>query len=358
MASSLSAAPLLALLHEDVATLQAHALQRLLEVIDVCWADVADDIAFLDALAEDDKFASRPQAALAASKVYYHLEAYPDAVRMALQAGAAFDNLTRSEYVDTIIAHCIDEYTALRKHNASVSDESARKPVDARLEAIVNLMFTRCFEEGTYVHALGVALETHRRDMVMRTIEAAVEAAAVRSASSMEESRTTLVASPGAEFLAYTVDLLTGNAVSAGSASPAGIHYPPAWRKEVLRKIETFYARPGAAPVSQHSVVDYATLARVLQALDDAPATAKLLLQLLRAGCVAGKAGANSAEVLMAYQLALDAVENDNQPFLMQLYISLGAGDVTLASDASSDDGEAAAPASSSANMAFETCLG
>ena len=51
-------------------------------------------------------------AAAVASKCYFHLEEYHDSLRLALCAGAHFDVNARTEYVDTLVARCIDEYTA------------------------------------------------------------------------------------------------------------------------------------------------------------------------------------------------------------------------------------------------------
>lgn len=39
------------------------------------------------------------------------------------------------------------------------------KPMDPRLEAIVNRMFQRCLDDGQYRQAFGLALETRRMDI-------------------------------------------------------------------------------------------------------------------------------------------------------------------------------------------------
>ena len=45
-------------------------------------------------------------------------------------------------------AKCIDHYTKLRVCNAEEGEE--QKPIDSRLEAIVNRMFQRCFDDKQY----------------------------------------------------------------------------------------------------------------------------------------------------------------------------------------------------------------
>ena len=77
----------------------------------------------------------RQLAALVASKVYFHMGSYEDSLSYALGAGALFDMTQGSQYVETIIAKCIDSYTARR------SEEAA--DIDTRLEDIVNRMFDR-----------------------------------------------------------------------------------------------------------------------------------------------------------------------------------------------------------------------
>lgn len=87
-------------------------------------------------------------AALVVSKVYYHLGSFEDSLTYALGAGALFDVNARNEYVDTIIAKCIDFYTQQRV--AVFENVKDAKPIDARLEAIVNRMIERCLDDGQY----------------------------------------------------------------------------------------------------------------------------------------------------------------------------------------------------------------
>lgn len=42
---------------------------------------------------------------------------------------------------------------------------STAKPIDPRLEAIVNRMLQRCLDDGQYRQAFGLAIETHRMDI-------------------------------------------------------------------------------------------------------------------------------------------------------------------------------------------------
>ena len=56
----------------------------------------------------------RELAAVVASKVFYHLGSYEVSLDYALGAGNLFDVTSSSQYVETIIAKCIDIYTSKR----------------------------------------------------------------------------------------------------------------------------------------------------------------------------------------------------------------------------------------------------
>ena len=121
---------------------------------------------------EDTKFPDRHLAALVTSKVYYHLGEYNDALVYALAAGDQFDVTEKSEYVDTMIAKCIDSYCQSRNIKESKDSKAvavSQKTV-AEQEAIVNKMFERCFSDKQWKQALGVAVETRRMDMFRRAI--------------------------------------------------------------------------------------------------------------------------------------------------------------------------------------------
>jgi len=141
------------------------ALRKLDVVVDEFWAEISDSIQTIEVVFEDKMYPSevRQLAALVASKVYYHLGSYNDSLDYALGAETLFD-VTRSDnqYVETIIAKCIDKYTKERQGDNT--------NIDSKLEEIVNRMFDRCFQHGQYRQALGIAIETRRLDIFERAI--------------------------------------------------------------------------------------------------------------------------------------------------------------------------------------------
>jgi 26S proteasome regulatory subunit N2 len=136
----------------------------------------------LEVLWEDEKFSGRQLAALVASKVFFFLEDYSNSVTYALHAGSLFDlnSGTRSEYVDTIVAKIIDEYTRLRNHNA---EQKQHLPISPELESIVNRVLERCFDDkDKQLHqALGLGMETRRLDVIERAVRASSDVAGIIS---------------------------------------------------------------------------------------------------------------------------------------------------------------------------------
>merc|ERR1719446_1991647 len=174
-----SAAGVLSLLEEQENKLKVTALERLNEVVDQFWHEIAEYLSDIESFYEDQSFPNRELAALVASKVFYHLEDYKDALRLALGAGRLFDLSMRTEYVEKIVAVAIDEY--IQKRNADFEAEISRsrgqEPEGAdndaldpsldytALEDVVSRMFQRCKEDKQYKQGLGMALETKRLDV-------------------------------------------------------------------------------------------------------------------------------------------------------------------------------------------------
>ncbi|CAH8438719.1 unnamed protein product [Schistosoma rodhaini] len=179
-----SAAGLVSLLDDKGSDVKAFALKRLYDMVDEFWAEISEAVMKIEILHEDSNFEYNKLAALLVSKVYYHLAVYDDALHYALCAEDLFDINTNTEFVETIIAKCIDKYTALRTaqdqlvdssgpvvtENSDDSTWSVTSPTYKRLEHVVNKMFDRCFDHKQYKQALGIAIETRRLDIFEKAI--------------------------------------------------------------------------------------------------------------------------------------------------------------------------------------------
>lgn len=77
-----------------------------------------------EALYEDESFPERQLAALVLSKVYYHLQAYNDSMIFALAAGDRFKLDAATEFEETIISKCVDQYISIESAKNAIPVES------------------------------------------------------------------------------------------------------------------------------------------------------------------------------------------------------------------------------------------
>ncbi|KAG7893815.1 hypothetical protein KL908_002869 [Ogataea polymorpha] len=167
MTAITSAAPYLSLLEEHDPDLKVYALRSLNNVVDQLWAEIANNIAEIEQLYEDEQFANRHLAALVASKVYYNLGDYDSSVKYSLLAGKEFNVDENTEYSQTIVSKCINQYISLSR--ANFSDEKVA--IDPQLKSIFETMVHKCVVQGEHKLALGIALESYRQDIVTSIID-------------------------------------------------------------------------------------------------------------------------------------------------------------------------------------------
>ncbi|KAJ3350230.1 proteasome regulatory particle base subunit [Allomyces javanicus] len=265
MVALTSAGGLIALLEEHDDALKHYALQNLDTLVDQFWAEIADSLAHIEILFEDTKFQYRQLAALVAAKVYYHLGEFDDSVTFALGAGELFDLNAQSQFVETIIAKCIDKYIALRTKQFE-SNELVDIP--AALEQVVERMFQRCFDHEEYRQAIGIALESRRLDIVEQAIKRGDSAA----------------------LLQYVLDCSMNLVQYRG------------FRNQVLRLLVQLY--------SELKEPDYLSMGHCLVALEDPLSCADLLNKL---------AQGSPKHKLLGLQLAFDLEEAATQQFLQQV---------------------------------------
>ncbi|CAF0840569.1 unnamed protein product [Didymodactylos carnosus] len=266
-----SAGGILSLLDEHNENSKIYALNKLNTLVDVFWAEIADSVTKVESLYEEETFKHRELAALVSSKVYYHLGSFDNALSYALGAGRLFDVNDKTEYVETIISHCIDKYTKFQVEKFQSEQSSVN--VDHRLEDIVNRMFQRCFDDKKYKQAIGIALETRRIDIFEKAIK---------------ESNNT------SDILSYafkiTMQLLQNRK----------------FRTVVLRTLVKLY-------LNLH-VPDFINVCQCLIFLDDPDAVADILQTLVRG---------TTDQMLMAYQIGFDLYESATQQFLNKIQDSL-----------------------------------
>ncbi|TRY84096.1 hypothetical protein DNTS_032945, partial [Danionella cerebrum] len=252
------------------------ALHKLNSIVNDFWAEISESVDKIEVLYEDETFRSREFAALVASKVFYHLGAFEESLNYALGAGDLFNVNDDSEYVETIIAKCIDHYTRLRVENAEQveeeeEEEEKKKTIDPRLEGIVNKMFTRCLTDHKYKQAIGIALETRRLDVFEKTI---------------------LESNDIGGLLAYSLKICMS------------LMQNKKFRNEVLRVLVKLYMNLEKP--------DFINVCQCLIFLDDPQAVSDILEKLVK-----------EDNLLMAYQICFDLYESASQQFLSSVIQNL-----------------------------------
>jgi 26S proteasome regulatory subunit N2 len=254
------------------------ALKKLYRVVDVHWAEICDSLPDIEALSEDTAFSGAELAAGLASKCFFHLQDYNDSLRLAFSAGPYFNIHEKCEYIDILLSKCIDEYTELRLQQEAEKD-ATEVVIDPRMESVIEQLFERCYRDGCYEQAMGVALDTRRLDKVQEVCNKSLEAS--------HES-----------ILGYTFNLCQG-ARNIPSRE---------FRLSVIDVLVNVY---GTLPEP-----DYANVCFGLQYLDRPEGVANTLDKLCKGSL---------QHALQAYQVAFDLQETENQGFVLRVVAALPA---------------------------------
>ncbi|KAG9314283.1 26S proteasome regulatory complex non-ATPase subcomplex Rpn2 Psmd1 subunit [Chiua virens] len=278
-----SAAGVLALLSEPDPAFKHHAITALHPLVPQFWAEISEHIApmhvfpFLpcpiphvlhsESLYESDQLPkpSRDLAALLASKVYYYLGEYDEALSFALGAVSAFEAEARDsnsiEYVETVISKAIDRYISQRSEEVLTGTK-----IDPRLQTIIESIFRRCIDEGEHMQAIGIALESRRLDIISRVYDITHDVS----------------------LLSYAMDAV----IDTG--------FPLLYRDQILNFLLPLFPTPSSRTNSSH----IHSLARLLVTLNKPSLAVPLLTSLV------------PKEGLLAYQFAFDLVEGGSRDFL------------------------------------------
>ncbi|KAI6031668.1 26S proteasome regulatory complex non-ATPase subcomplex Rpn2 Psmd1 subunit [Pisolithus microcarpus] len=261
-----SAAGALALLSEPDIVFKQHALKALNQLVPQFWAEISEHIALIESLYEFEELPKevRDIAALLASKVYYYLGEYEEALSFALGAGNAFQAEARTydakEYVETVVSKAIDRYIHLHSDEASSGSK-----IEPRLRFIIEAIFQRCIDEGEYKQAIGIALESRRLDIIPQIYNLTNDVS----------------------LLCYAMEIVLDTGFSLS------------YRDRILN-----FLSPLFPPPSQSNSTHMLALVRLHVTLNNPSITVSLLSSLV------------PKEKLIAYQFAFDLVEGGARDFL------------------------------------------
>ena len=317
-----SAAGVLALLSEPDAAFKQHALAALLPLVPQFWAEISEHIApmhvFLsslfhsfynyilhsESLYESDQLPkpARDLAALLASKVYYYLGEYDEALSFALGAGSAFEAEARDynsgEYVETVICTFLSTTLHRRANKHALSPSQSHRQIHPpalgrgngnqdRSSVTVHhrvhipaLHRRRRVQTGAFhscprpisrfslssLQAIGIALESRRLDVISRIYNLIHDVS----------------------LLSYAMEAVLDTGFSL------------LYRDQVLNFLLPLFPSPSSKTKSSH----IHSLARLLVTLNNPSLTVPLLTSLV------------PKESLLAYQFAFDLAEGGTRDFL------------------------------------------
>ncbi|ETW39578.1 hypothetical protein PFNF135_05608 [Plasmodium falciparum NF135/5.C10] len=308
-----SASGVIALLNEEETSLKLFGLEKLNAIVDVYWPELADSIFKIEELCEDEDFVGRELANLLASKIYFHLEKYSEALKYALCAGKLFNIKEKSQYVETMLAKCIEKYVEIREmqydidynnqhnindgitnnndifnaynnndlvelnsHNELLNKETdifrfdINNEINQKMELLVDEMIDVCIKSNDIKEALGVALDARRLDKVEYIIANA-------------ENKI--------EILAHSIN------------NEKHINMNKSFRNEYFKLLVNLYLSLSEEELK----TEYINLCECLYYIDDYKKVAEILLKLLH------------NYHLMAYQISFDLVDFENKIFLRNI---------------------------------------
>jgi len=269
-----SAEGLLSLFRDNDPQTKAFALQKLSEVAPYFWHEISNYLKDIHSLAFDYSYPQHELAAFLAAQIHFHLENYSEALQLALEANHYFDIFAKTDFVQTLVSRCIDEYIGLRVKNYQARTPEDKVQIPEKMEFVVERMFEKCFQEGEFKQAIGIALESRRIDKMEESI---------RNSPNLKD------------MIEYTYNTVKD------------IVIPRDFRNEVVRSLVNLQMSA--------TELDYAAITEYDFFLNDSETVSQMLETLIE------------KDSLLAKQLAFDLVENQNQQFLNKVSEKLPTGE-------------------------------
>ena len=245
--------------------IKAFALQKLNEVAEYCWHEIASYLPEIQELALNVDYEHHELSAYLASQIHYHLENYKEALMLALESGDHFDISLKSDFVQTLVSHCINQYISSEVQNYNARSPEDRVEISEKMKYVVEKMFERCYADGEFRQAIGISIEARRFDKLEESITKAYDPT----------------------LLKYTYDIIKE------------IVLPREFRRDIVVCLVKLH-------MSQ-STLDFASVSEYKFFINDSEALAEMLDQLI------------IRDPLFSYQLCLDLVENQKHMFLNEV---------------------------------------
>jgi 26S proteasome regulatory subunit N2 len=152
-------------LKESDPQIQSYALKHINSDVNETWSQASLLLGTIEQLYEEPTFPNRELAALVASKIYYHLAVYEDALHFALGSGSLFDVSETSDYVCCIVGKCLDKYTKLRQ-----AGETPEPKLEKMYNAVVD-SWSASKDVGQLKEVIGLTIGSRRLDLLERALK-------------------------------------------------------------------------------------------------------------------------------------------------------------------------------------------
>ena len=294
---------------------------------------------------------TRQKAAALASRVFFHLEEPRQALRLALESGSEYFNVlspSRSDeaYVERLVNAAIGEYVRKRREEfdcgmggggagfagagaaASIREEEEEEPLDMdKLQRVVHLMFERCYQDGHYGHALGVAFESMERTKVAEILDRLLLASSSSSDNNYCIDYDTIVAT--LKYALHSAQtLITSKNFRVEALSLVALTLEKLLEKDVG-------SGDGGRYSSTYSKEAACTLVLCRQLMGDDMAVGKIITRLIDSSGGGGSDDDDAA--LLGLQLCFDIVDSGDEAFVTKVAKCLPKEEVEQQQEGSGD---------------------
>ena len=242
----------LALLEEDDDEYKVYAIEQLLNVVDLEWAQIGDKLDVIKKLANNPDFSARKNASLLAAKLLYRLGNFDEAVTYAIETEDIFDASATDDFTMVIKSQLIARCRNIAKTG---------KEIDSHTTAILTRILNDMIEKNEIASCYCIAIETRQELFIKKCVETIPD------------------------MIPYALKVANKD-----------IHDPD-YRIKVLKWLADY--------VQDHC--SETQISKLYQSLDDPESVAALLITLASSG--------DTNQLLLAYQIAFDLAENASQKF-------------------------------------------
>ena len=242
----------LALLEEEEDDYKVYAIEQLLSVVDLEWAQIGDKLDVIEKLAKNPDFSARRNASLLAAKLLYRLGNFDEAVSYAIGTEDLFDTSATDDFSMVIKSQLIARCRNIAKSG---------KEIDSHTASILTRILDDMIAKNDIAACYCIAIETRQELFIKKCVEAIPD------------------------MISYAIRVANKD-----------IH-DPEYRSKVLRLLADY--------VQDHC--SETQTSKLYQSLDDPEAVAAILITLASSG--------DTDQLLLAYQIAFDLAENASQKF-------------------------------------------